>query len=173
MDPIGPAATYANYECCMATCIALGRWFDYLRANDLYDNTRIIIVADHGNIQQEFDDLMIDGWEFSAQAVNPILLVKDFGGIGFTVSNEFMTNADTPYLAVEGLIDNPVNPFTGMPITQNDKSEEQFIYVSNNWDVINNNGTQFVDPDGYWVSVRDNIFDDSNWLLLANPPSEQ
>ena len=173
MDPIGPAATYANYECCMATCIALGRWFDYLRANDLYDNTRIIIVADHGNIQQEFDDLMIDGWEFSAQAVNPILLVKDFGGIGFTVSNEFMTNADTPYLAVEGLIDNPVNPFTGMPITQNDQSEEQFIYVSNNWDVINNNGTQFVDPDGYWVSVRDNIFDDSNWLLLANPPYEQ
>ena len=160
MDPSAPAITYANYECCMASCIALGRWFDYLRANDIYDNTRIIIVADHGNIQHEFDYLMINDWDFSAQAVNPLLMVKDFGSTEFTISTEFMTNADTPYITLEGLIGNPVNPFTGNPIVEHDKSGEQIVYVSSNWDVINNNGTQYEDPNGYWVAVRNNIFDD-------------
>ena len=101
--------TYASYQCSMEACIYLGKWFDYLRDNGLYDNTRIIIVADHGCGMEQFDDLMVDDPEFDAQWVNPVLLVKDFNSTGFTVSEEFMTNADTPYLAFKGIIDNPVN----------------------------------------------------------------
>ena len=171
LNPSSPAITYANYECCMSTCIALGRWFDYLRSNNLYDNTRIVIVADHGNLQHEFDSLDINDWDFSAQAVNPLLMVKDFGSTDFTISTEFMTNADTPYIALEGLINNPVNPFTGNPIEEFDKTSEQLVYVSNNWDVIYNHGTQFEDPDGYWVAVRNNIFDDENWRIVGTTPN--
>ena len=43
----------------------------------------------------------------------PLLLVKDFGSTEFTISDEFMTNADVPTLATQGLIENPTNPFTG------------------------------------------------------------
>ena len=41
----------------MASYRALGDWFDYLRANNLYDNTRIIIVSDHGHASGKFDEL--------------------------------------------------------------------------------------------------------------------
>ena len=38
---------YQHYDCDMASMIQLGKWFDYLRENHLYDNTRIILVSDH------------------------------------------------------------------------------------------------------------------------------
>ncbi|MBO4687771.1 MAG: YidC/Oxa1 family membrane protein insertase [Clostridiales bacterium] len=162
IDKNCPALTYANYQTNVAACIELGKFFDYLRENDLYDNTRIIIVADHGNLQQEFDDMMIKDWNFSAQAVNPILMVKDFNSTDFSTSYEFMTNADTPYLALLGLVENPVNPFTQNPI-RSDKSGEMHIYVSNEKSTVTNNGTRFEDPDEVWISVKDNIFEDDNW----------
>ncbi|MBR1797885.1 MAG: YidC/Oxa1 family membrane protein insertase [Clostridiales bacterium] len=159
--------SYADYQTCMAACISLGRWFDYLRANNLYDNTRIIIVADHGNDQGSFEELLVPELDFNAQCVNPVLMVKDFGSSGFTVSEEFMTNADTPTLALDEVINNPINPYTGNPIVQ-DKTGDQLIYISSNLNVLSNNGYQFEDPDGYWLTVRDNIFDDDNWHFYSS-----
>ena len=37
-----------HYHANMAAFIQLGKWFDYMRENNVYDNTRIIIAADHG-----------------------------------------------------------------------------------------------------------------------------
>ncbi len=159
---------YAHYECNMAACISLGQWFDYLRANGLYDNTRIIIVADHGYGLGQFDDLWVDSLDFDAEWVNPVLLVKDFNSTGFTTSYELMTNADTPFLALNGVIDNPVNPFTGNPIEEFDKSGEHLIFYSEVWNVNFNNGTQFVeDPESFWITVRGNIWDDENWEMYS------
>ena len=158
--------TYSVYESNVAACIALGNWFDYLRANGLYDNTRIIIVADHGDERLgQFDELMVEELEFDALTVNPVLLVKDFDSSGYTVSYDFMTNADTPYIAMQGVISDPVNPFTGNPIAEADKDEEQIIYISDECDIGTNNGCVFVDPDGYWLNVNDNIWDDENWSI--------
>lgn len=36
-----------HYQSNMAALLQLGEWFDYLRDNGVYDNTRIILVADH------------------------------------------------------------------------------------------------------------------------------
>ncbi len=155
---------YPSYQCNMAALIALGEWFDYLRDNGLYDNSRIILVADHGFGLSQFDDLLVPELDFDAQWVNPVLMIKDFGSNSeFSTCNDFMTNADTPYIAVNGLIPNPTNPFTGNPITLNDKTDDQLIYMSEEWNVNTNNGTQYVDPDGYWLTVRNNIWDDENW----------
>ncbi|MBQ6398631.1 MAG: hypothetical protein IJI21_00765 [Clostridia bacterium] len=45
-----------------------------------------------------------------------LLLVKDFNEKGpFRISGDFMTNADLPTLAFRGLVEAPVNPFTGEP----------------------------------------------------------
>ena len=41
-------AKVTHYHINMATFIKLGEWFDYLREEGVYDNTRIILVADHG-----------------------------------------------------------------------------------------------------------------------------
>jgi len=157
--------TYAHYESNMAACIMLGQWFDYLRENGLYDNTRIILVSDHGFDMQQFESLIIDDPEFNAQETNPILMVKDFGATGFTVSNEFMTNADTPFLTLNGIIDDPVNPFTGNPITEFDKTGEHLIYISKEWNVIFNSDCQFSnDPDSFWLRFcGDDITDDNSW----------
>jgi hypothetical protein len=82
-----------------------------------------------------------------------------------------MTNADTPFLTVNGIIDDPVNPFTHMPITYNDKKDNQLIYNSFEFDVNFNNGTKFKDPKGYWLTVHGNIWDDDNWSIYEYEPS--
>ena len=43
-----------------------------------------------------------------------MLLFKDFNASGkLTEDDTFMTNTDTPSLLLKGLVENPVNPFTG------------------------------------------------------------
>ena len=163
--------SYAHYECSMSACIILGQWFDYLRANGLYDNTRIIIVADHGYSFNQFDDLLLPELGYDAEQLNPVLLVKDFDSTGFTVSDEFMTNADTPYLALKGIIDSPLNPFTGNPITKESDSGEQLIYISGSGNVLTNNGTRLEEADRRWFTVHDNIYDNRNWALYPGNPT--
>ena len=162
--------TYAAYQCCMESCIALGNWFDYLRENGLYDNTRIIIVSDHGYGMGQFDDLFIEDLDFDAQAVNPVLLVKDFNSTGFSISHEFMTNADTPSIALDGQVEKPINPFTGNPINQDAKYGELYVFNSDYLNIYTNNGNTFVDPAAVWYTVHDNIFDDDNWNLYPGEP---
>ena len=92
-------------------------------------------------------------------------MVKDFNSKGFTVSDEFMTNADVPTLALNGTVDNPINPFTGKPINNNFKMEEElFVIISQQWRVQENNGKTFLPAK--WANVKDNIFDRNNWTFI-------
>ena len=157
-----------HYQANMAAALKLGAWFDYLRAEGVYDNTRIIIVSDHGtSLDKQLDRLVADiGWDFDFMRYNPILMVKDFGSTELTTDDSFMSNADTPTLAAEGMIDSPVNPFTGKPISSAPKSEgPQKIFGSYLWYTPENNGTTF--RPGPWYSVQDNIFDSDNWGYLG------
>ena len=73
-----------------------------------------------------------------------------------------MTNADVPTLAVQNLIENPVNPFTGKPINNDEKyAHDQFVTLSEAWSVSNNNGNTY--EASYWASVHDSIWDKNNW----------
>ncbi len=149
-----------HYQVNMAGMLELGRWLDYLRENDVYDNTRIIIVADHGYFLGQFDDMFLD--DVDLMPFNPLLMVKDFNSKEFTTDHRFMTNADVPTLATDGLIDGPVNPFTGKAINSDAKMEsKQYIILSREWDTSINNGNTFMESD--WVSVHDDIFDIRNW----------
>ena len=163
--------SYAHYQCAMSACILLGQWFDYLRANDLYDNTRIIIVSDHGYSFHQFEDLDLPELGYDGEQLNPVLLVKDFDATGFTVNYDFMTNADTPSLALEGIVESPGNPFTGNPIDMSPKEQDQYIYVSGSGSVLENNGTQFVEEDRRWYTVHDNIFEKDNWSVIPGDPT--
>ena len=151
-----------HYHVNMSSYILLGTWFDYLRENDVYDNTRIIIVSDHGRGLNQFDVFCNDQ---DMEFFMPLLMVKDFDATGFTVCEDFMTNADTPTLATEGLIEDPVNPFTGNPVDSDAKNEPPTLFLSYDWDVEVNNGNTFM-PGGWYV-VDGNPHDPENWTYIG------
>ena len=151
------------YEVNMATILSIGDWLRYLKENDLYDNTRIIIVADHGYSFFAFDDMIMnvgDDQVTDLDLFTPLLMVKDFapayGGVSdsskpLETSDEFMTNADVPAIAFSDLIADPVNPYTGNPVNSLQKLERE----------------QYVFDDRIWLSVHDNIYDLNNWSVIG------
>ena len=159
---------YIHYESNMAVLNALGKWFDYLKKNGVYDNTRIIIVSDHGRQMGQFDELIVKkkGKTYDIEGFAALLMVKDYDAQEFNVSNEFMTNGDVPSLAVAKLIDEPMNPFTGKIISNAEKTAHaQYIITSNKWNTDKNNGTQFLPSD--WLTVHDDIWNKDNWEFAA------
>lgn len=159
-----------SYHTNMAALIQLGNWFDYLREANVYDNTRIILVSDHGRMLFSLEELNLNE-DFCLSSFYPLLMVKDFGSNGFYTSDEFMTNADVPVLAMDGIIDNPINPFTGNIINSDEKTaHDQYIIDSDyrntfNFNVNFNNGNTFNPTD--WYSIHDNIWDKNNWTFIA------
>ena len=164
-----------HYQCNMAAWIQLGNWMNYLKEIGVYDNTRIIIVADHGwAIDNDPDMQFLDGDTNTsvvnskdASAYNPVLFVKDFGASGpYRTDYTFMTNADTPSLAMEGLIDDPVSPFTNNPIYQPEakNAEKMYVMYTDSWDM--NKSDHTFDPDGtnIWYSLNgQDLFNMQNW----------
>lgn len=161
-----------HYQVNVGALLRIGEWLDYLKQQGVYDNTRIIIVADHGECLGQFDELdfttELHDIRMDVQYYNPLLLYKDFNATGFETNDEFMTNADTPILAMEDLIENPVNPYSGNLITNQSKFlEPQIITTSDYFDVDRNNGNKFNTLDGCWYSVEKNIFDVNNWKKIG------
>ena len=153
-----------HYHVNIASYIALGEWFDYLRENGVYDNTRIIIVSDHGRDLGQFG-ITCNGEDM--EYFMPLLMVKDFDSKGFTVSEDFMTNGDTPAIAASGLIDDPVNPFTGNPLTSNEKNGPQTIFLSTIISTETNGGNTFL-PGSWFTFNGGDIHDSDNWVYLGD-----
>ena len=165
---ISNAYQMGHYDSNMAAFITLGKWFDFLKEQGCWDNTRIILVADHG---RELRDLGMENETagIDVEAYNPLLMVKDFGAIEYRESSEYMTNADVPALALAGIVETPVNPFTGNAISMEEKQTPLAVTTSMHWDVTGDQGTVFDLSDGVWFEVSPgNIFEDSNWRRLDN-----
>ena len=81
------------------------------------------------------------------------------------INNDFMTNADVPSLAFQGVIDHPVNPATGKEISVVPPSQKKAsgITISHNWRPGSNNANTYRVPDEDWYTVSENIFDAKNW----------
>lgn len=157
----------AHYHVNMAAMLRLGEWFDYLREQGVYDNTKIILVSDHGYPHKQIEDLWVklDEGGIDVSGYFPLLMVKDFDSEGFTTSHDFMTNADVPTLATKDLIENPVNPFTNKAINDSEKTaHDQFITMSYQSDVEVNNGNTF--EASSWLSVKDDIWNSENWTHI-------
>ena len=109
-----------------------------------------------------------------AMAYNPVLFVKDFGAAGeYTTDYTFMTNADTPYLAMQGLIDDAVNPFTGRPIYRPEEKNapKQYILYADSWSLPKEATT--IDPGSklLWYSLENqDIFNKDNWGQEESEP---
>ena len=158
----------SHYQCNAAAIHLLGNWFDSLREEDVFDNTRIILVADHGANLEQFPELVF-GQELDAQGLNPLLMVKDFNANSeFRTDNTFMTNADVPSLALERIIAAPRNPFTGRSIDQLPKKELQYVTTSHHYTIDPGPVEEFDTSDGNWFTVHSNLFDESNWNKVGD-----
>ena len=159
--PMENSVQISHYHSNMAALLQLGKWFDWMKENDVYNNTRIIIVSDHGRELNQFDYMHFTNPELNLEWLNPLLLVKDFDANGdISTDNTFMTNADVPTLATEGIISNPVNPFTGKTISS-DRKKESVVIIEGD---LNEEKTEIkVIPYKTYLTVHDNIFDENNW----------
>lgn len=153
-----------HYHVNMMAMIQLGKWFDYLREQGVYDNTRIILVSDHSWGMGLWDNSTTNKLN-QVESYSALLMVKDFDAKEFTTSEEFMTIADVPTLATKDIIKNPINPFTGNLINANEKTaHDQLVLMS--WDDFDTSGTTF--HPWYWGAVEDNIHDVNNWSFAFN-----
>ena len=75
-----------------------------------------------------------------------------------------MTNADVPLLLLKNLVENPVNPYTGKPMTDSIKKEKGAVVTTNStWSPDQHSSTTFSIKENQWYTVKDNIFDTANW----------
>ena len=155
-----------HYQINMAAMLQLGNWFDKLRKAECYDNCRIILVADHGEDLNQIDSMRF-GEDITEDAMlyNPLLMMKDFNQHGFTVNEELMTNADTPMLAMRGLITEPINPFTGNVINDQAKHSNELVVFANYDASISGDRTTYSEYD--WYGVHGDVRDGNNWRFLG------
>lgn len=168
-----PLDSDPHYNANFGAIKTTGAFLNYLKECGVYDNTRIIIVADHGGTgtaldNQEFFADKISKSPLNFTAYNPLLMFKDFNSEskGIVTDNSFMTNADTPILAVENLIEEPKNPFTGNVIT--DCVQKDSVKLS---------GETYSSPEDHnkntykingWITIHDDIFEPENWELIKD-----
>ena len=160
---MNPVDQVTHYHVNISTYIQLGEWFDYLRKTGVYDNTRIILVSDHGRDLNQFN---VKCGDQDIECFIPLLMVKDFNAKGFTVNEDFMTNGDTPLLATSGVIKNPVNPFTGKLLTADTKNGPQTVLFTDEWNPGNDQIYNFPTSPHYSFSGR-NPYDVSKWKYIG------
>jgi hypothetical protein len=140
----------------------LAEYFDFLKTNNVYDNTRIILVSDHAYFDASF--VTKTSLPFHVDQFNALLMVKDFNAEGkIKTDMTFMTNADVPSLAMDGIIENPVNPFTGNPI--NGQKNPPFPVLIKRVTEISDTEIA-LNPQNIFY-IKDNIFDTENWERAA------
>jgi membrane protein insertase Oxa1/YidC/SpoIIIJ len=162
-----PFADENHYHANMAALVLLGKWFDYLEQQGVYDNSRIIISADHGwPYNTKLPNFTLPDGN-SLTAVNPLLLVKDFKNYAADEDMEmkadytFMSHADVPYLASRDITE-AVNPFTRNSLFY-DKTGGITITTHHKWEGLDTNKYKWNIPSGKWLYVHDDIFNPANW----------
>jgi YidC/Oxa1 family membrane protein insertase len=124
-----------------ASLLTLADWFLWMKENNVYDNTKIIIVSDHGSsdiITELSNDKVIN-------AFNALLLLKDFNNT-FPLKTDptFMTNADVPQLILSHL-SHPVSASGKLLAEMAAEEKEKTIFLYDiPWDSGKNKINQFV-----------------------------
>lgn len=119
----GPGEDIGYTYSYLAVMQSIEKWIAYLKEQGVYDNTRIIIVSDHGRgyANSQFE-------EAGMERFNPLLLVKERNSHGeLYISGDLMTNADAPLFALQDFA-NPVNPFLNTPINNSAKYGSITVY---------------------------------------------
>jgi len=152
----GNVNSHQYYHINCASYILLAKWLEFLKQNEVYDNTRIIIVSDHAEVLNDPDNTL----DRKYTSYNPILLFKDFNSTGeLKTDYTFMTNADTPMLSVKDIISEK--------IILSEKDEGINIYLGGSSQPQDYPGTDVLEKTSSFYHVKDNIFDADNWTKIS------
>lgn len=144
----------------------LSKWILWMKENQVYDNTKIIFISDHGASWGQFDGEL----DFESPIIcnedtklisdrnflrlNPLLLVKDFYAQGELREDwRIMSNADAP-----AIVFNENDPTKGEPLNRT-LDAYWTIWASK---MMENNTMQV---HKHYV-VNDNVFDLKNWKVV-------
>lgn len=164
----------AQYNSEMAAFKLLGNFMDFLRVQGVYDNTRIIIVSDHGNsafTSSEFDPKS-DRIPFNKENLIATLIFKDFNSHNYTGNTTlpedwtFMTNADAGTLATQNLIEDAKNPFTGLSYNLTNKLDYIKVTYPTPESTHNRHNLRFGVSDNEWFYVDTDIRKDEYWKRI-------
>ena len=155
---------YVNYlahESC-------AKFFKFLKDNDCWNNSRIIIVGDHGRDPIRTKDMKFianfSGTGFLPDASIPLIMMKDFNSDGELKKDyAFMTLADIPALATKDLpLELQKNPFSGRSFLETQNKVVVKIVTGGNWHA--NHQLKFKQFDvGSWAFVKENVYNPCNW----------
>lgn len=160
---------YSSVSGNIAMLKRFGEWLNFLKENNCYNNTRIIVASDHGIGSKEGKELDFPkDWPmaYNPDHNHPLLFVKDFNSHGkLVVQHDFMTNADVPAIALKGIVEKPINPFTGKEIKEIPPIEKKAsgVALTYNWRPGGNGLYTFKVPESDWYTVSENMFDITNW----------
>lgn len=159
----GKRSNDAEYHAMAGTFLKYIEFFEYLKQNDCWDNTKIIFVSDHG-MTYETGNYDNTGLPFLIDDYTAFLLVKDFDSHGeLSIDYTFMTNADTPYFATKDIINDARNPFTGNLLKVTYKNPLIKLDMGPAVSTRIRNEAKYPVADDEWWGVKDNIFINSNW----------
>ena len=157
---------YANYlaheEC--------AKFFRFLKENNCYDNSRIIIAGDHGRYSMKTRDMSFlkdfAGTGFRPEELIPLMMMKDFNSDGnLKIDNTFMTLADIPFLTVKDLDEKlQINPFTGILFKDSQLKSPAKIMIGGGWQADKElEMTKFKADEKDWAFVKDDVYKPENW----------
>lgn len=157
---------YANYlaheEC--------ARFFRFLKENNCYDNSRIIIAGDHGRYSMKTRDMSFlkdfAGTGFRPEELIPLMMMKDFNSDGnLKIDNTFMTLADIPFLTVKDLDEKlQKNPFTGILFKDSQLKNPAKIMIGGEWQADKKlEMKEFKADENNWAFVKDDVYKPENW----------
>ncbi|WP_062428610.1 hypothetical protein [Treponema endosymbiont of Eucomonympha sp.] len=152
-----------RYQMTFASFLLLKQWFDFLKANDVYDNTRIILVFDHGRGNANYPENIALPDGNNLQSYNALLMVKDFDSrtnTAFSVDNTFMTNADVALFVAKDIASK--NPFTANELST-DKESGVFVTTIGALSTYRHGKYGYNINTDQWLYVNKNIFDKDNW----------
>ena len=142
----------------------IGEILQALRSLNIYDQTKIIIVSDHGYSRFQTSSRFashISKYPIPPQIVNALLMVKDFNASGeLREDNHLMSNMDVPALACTGISDQ-CNLTETEPHTQNTQRKVQVVKTRKptiDKDMSFNVSSKY--------EITNSIFDPSNWKRI-------
>ncbi len=160
-----------------ARCALLGvaDYLQFLKSAGVYDNTKIVIVSDHG-IHGAIEDHSTRATAGGTQddffvRTRSVLLVKERGAAGsLRVSDAFMPNAEVPRIVCED-IGGCVNPYLGnKPIAALGR-DDPFLVSIVPWQFSQQNRHSFVIEEQLALSGKD-PFNAKGWAVIPDAPGQ-
>lgn len=170
MKKVGNQLSAVQHLYTDATAMRLvAKWLKWMKENGVYDNTRIIIVSDHGrNVYDPFfkKKRIPNSRKASHPAYfNNVILVKDFNAQGkIKTDNKFMTQASVPSIAMKGIIDG-VNPYSGKPLKDPDNIFPFNLYDIE-WRLEKQGKFKHKTIEHYRIEKFSDIKDPSKWKVI-------